>query len=74
MTSSPDPFIYNYKFSAVTSGSDENKTFWKWTPSGGIELSSIRDELFEVGKEYYVDFSLFVPVPAPAMSVEEEIE
>jgi len=56
-TSSPEPFIYNYRFSAVTSGSDENKKFWKWTPSGMIELSSIRDDIFEVGKEYYLDFT-----------------
>jgi len=55
MVSAP-AFVYNYKFSAVTSGSEENKTFWKWTPSGMIELSSIRDDLFEVGKEYYLDF------------------
>ena len=62
MSSSPEPFIDNYKFSAVTSGSDENKKFWKWTPSGMIELSSIRDDIFEVGKEYYLDFT---PVPEP---------
>jgi hypothetical protein len=74
MTSSPEPFVYSYKFSAVTSGSDENKTFWRWTPSGGIELSSIRDDLFEVGKEYYVDFTLFVPAPARDMPVEEAVE
>lgn len=49
---------YNYKFSAVTSGSDENKSFWKYTPAGNIELSSIKDNLFEVGKEYYLDFTL----------------
>ena len=53
-----DKFLYNYKFSAVTSGSDENKKFWKYTPSGNIELQSITDNQFEVGKEYYLDFSL----------------
>lgn len=53
-----DGCLYSYKFSAVTSGSEENKAFWKWTPSGFIELSSIRNDLFEVGKEYYLDFSI----------------
>lgn len=45
----------------VTSGSEENKEFFKWTPSGKIELYCINDkavEQFEVGKEYYVDFTL----------------
>lgn len=43
----------------VTSGSAENESFWKWTPSGKIEMS-IRGEaaaLFHVGEEYYIDFS-----------------
>ncbi len=49
--------VYNYKFSAVTSGSEENKAFFASTPSGSIELSAIRDDLFEPGKEYYLDIS-----------------
>lgn len=47
---------------AVTGTSEENKTFWKYTPSGKIEME-IDNEValngFEVGKEYYIDF---VPV------------
>lgn len=54
---SGENFVYNYKFSAVTHGSPENEMFWKWTPSGNIELNSIRNDLFEVGKSYYIDFS-----------------
>ncbi len=50
--------VFNYKFQAVTSGSDENKSFFASTPSGSIELSAIRDDLFELNKEYYLDFSL----------------
>ncbi|MEH7249150.1 hypothetical protein V7114_20535 [Neobacillus niacini] len=44
----------------VTGGSDENKQFWQWTPTGKIELSMINHAAanqFEVGKEYYVDFT-----------------
>mgnify|MGYP001590217061 CR=1 FL=1 len=50
------------KLSAVTRGQD-NKIWASATPSGSIEMS-IRNELaieqFDVGKEYFVDFS-----PAP---------
>ncbi|MDR7237127.1 hypothetical protein [Neobacillus drentensis] len=47
------------EFFAVTNGSNENKTFWKYTPSGKIEMQIDNPEafkMFEVGKEYYVDF------------------
>lgn len=47
------------RMSPVMSGSDENKEFFKWTPSGRIELSTVNPEagkVFELGKEYYVDF------------------
>lgn len=70
--SSPEPYSYSYEFSAVTSGSEENKAFWKWTPSGSITLNAIRDDLFEVGKEYYVDFTPFVPIPVEAVSLEKQ--
>ena len=49
--------VFDYKFNAVSSGSDENKKFFASTPSGSMSLSSVRDDLFEVGKEYYLDFS-----------------
>lgn len=45
----------------VVSGSEENKEFYKYTPSGQIELGTINAEAakqFELGKEFYVDFSL----------------
>ncbi|AGK52025.1 hypothetical protein [Bacillus sp. 1NLA3E] len=44
----------------VFGNSDENKKFWQYTPTGRIELSTINTdaaEQFEVGKEYYVDFT-----------------
>jgi hypothetical protein len=49
--------VFNYKFQAVTSGSDENKKFFAFTPNGNIELSAIRDDLFKLNKEYYLDFT-----------------
>lgn len=44
----------------VTTGSEENKKFFRYTPAGRIELSIMNDEAakqFEVGKEYYIDFT-----------------
>lgn len=44
----------------VTGISEENKSFFKWTPGGQIQLSTINPqaaEQFVVGKEFYVDFT-----------------
>lgn len=68
-TGYPSGFQWTYRFSAVTSGSKENETFWRYTPSGSIELAALREDLFEIGKEYYVDFTMFVPTPAPAQEL-----
>lgn len=54
--------VYNYRFQAVTSGSEENKDFFASTPSGSIELTAVRDDLFELMKEYYLDFTLAEPM------------
>ena len=38
----------------------ENSKFWKYSPSGEIKLGTINPqawEMFELGKEYYVDFT-----------------
>lgn len=46
--------------SPVTSGSEENKNFFKWTPSGSLDLRTVNEEAvkaFEVGAEYYLDFT-----------------
>lgn len=48
------------RLTPVTNGSEENKNFYTWTPAGSIELSVVSDDTaskFEVGKEYYVDFT-----------------
>lgn len=50
-------FVYAAKFSVVTSGSDENKQFFASTPGGSIEVSTVKEDHFEVGKSYYVDFT-----------------
>lgn len=46
---------------AVTEGSKENKSFFKYTPSGEISLLTINDEAAKefgkVGDEFYVDFT-----------------
>jgi len=55
------PFLWDYEFSPVTGGSEENKQFFAYTPSGTIKLSSISSELFEVGNSYYLDFTLTEP-------------
>jgi hypothetical protein len=54
------PVTAAVKLQAVASGSDENKTFWTYTPSGTIELSTINKDAaaqFEPGREYYIDFT-----------------
>jgi hypothetical protein len=51
------PFVSAAKFTAVTSGSEENKSFFASTPSGTIELATVAPDVFEPGKDYYVDFT-----------------
>lgn len=44
----------------------ENKTFWRWTPAGSVQLGTVNEEAwkhFEIGKEYYLDFT---PAPVAA--------
>ena len=44
----------------VTGGSPENEAFYKWTPSGQIELSTINADAaaqFAPGAQFYVDFT-----------------
>ena len=48
---------FKARFTPVYGDSPENKEFFKYTPSGSIELGTIREHLFEAGKEYYVDFT-----------------
>ncbi len=53
-----ESFLYEYEFMAVTGdGAEENKDFFASTPSGEIKLRAVRDDLFEPGQEYYLDFA-----------------
>lgn len=53
---------YGYKlvFTPVTSGSKENEEFFKWTPSGRLEIGTVNqkaaDEL-RTGFDYYLDIT-----------------
>jgi len=47
------------KLLTVTNDSPENKTFFKWTPSGTIDMGILNPEVdFEVGEDYFVDFTI----------------
>lgn len=44
----------------VADGSEENTRFWEATPGGSLTLNCLNlqaAEKFELGKEYYIDFS-----------------
>lgn len=52
--------LRSVKLQPVTSGSPENELFYKWTPSGEINLSTINTNVakeFIPGLEFYVDFT-----------------
>ena len=48
-------FVYKATFRAVTSGSEENKKFFAYTPQGELSVTVNDDVIFESGKEYYLD-------------------
>jgi hypothetical protein len=53
----------------VINGSEENKKFFSYTPGGSIKLNVVNPSAakeFEVGKEYYVDFTSAVDTTSPA--------
>lgn len=48
------------KLTPVTSGSDESKAFYAATPGGSVDLQTLNPQAasyFELGKEYYLDFT-----------------
>jgi len=49
--------LYRYKFSPVAADSPENAKFYEATPSGTLELATLKEKMFEVGKEYYLDIT-----------------
>jgi hypothetical protein len=51
---------FQIMLSPVTTGSKENEQFYKWTPGGKIELTTVNKdagEQFKPGVEFYVDFT-----------------
>jgi len=52
---------HQIKLQPVMSGSDEDKAFWKATPAGNIELTTVNDAAMEAfgnpGDKFYVDFT-----------------
>lgn len=53
----PDAFIYEAEFGVVYDGSEENKQFFKWTPSGSLKIGVYTQDVFEPGKSYYVELT-----------------
>jgi len=49
--------IYEASFQAVTGGSPENDKFFQYTPGGSISLGVYKEDVFQVGQEYYLDLS-----------------
>ena len=49
--------VCSYVFYLVDSGNEENKAPFEASPTGKLELASANDHLFEIGKEYYLDFT-----------------
>lgn len=56
-TVGPDGFVFDATFYPVTGGSKENKQFFASTPSGQIQIGTIREDHFVPGKTYYIDFT-----------------
>ncbi|MGA2669817.1 MAG: hypothetical protein ABSF21_00110 [Dehalococcoidia bacterium] len=54
--------LYDYNFTTVYTGSEENTKFFAATPSGSLTLSCVRNDLFTINKEYYLDLSPAVPL------------
>ena len=52
-------FLFEAEFNAVCNdASEENKKFWDASPSGNLKISTYKEDMFEVGKAYYLDFTL----------------
>lgn len=51
---------FNIRLTPVASGSKENESFYKWTPGGQIQLSTVNKaavSLFVPGKELFITFT-----------------
>lgn len=60
--------LRSVKLSVVYGDSEENKKYFKWTPSGSIQIGMLNPEAwkqFPLGAEVYVDFSLVSDTQTP---------
>lgn len=60
MNGSDEEPNFNVTLYPVTADTEENKRYWKWTPGGMIQLTTINEAAakeFTPGDEFYVDFS-----------------
>jgi hypothetical protein len=51
--------LCSIKLFPVTTGSKENADFFKWTPSGSMDLGTVNQaaaDALELGAEYFIDF------------------
>lgn len=46
--------VHDASFVAVTGGSEENQKFFASTPSGNLNVATVRENQFQVGKYYYL--------------------
>lgn len=63
-TSNPNDVNVSATFGAVYNNSPENAVWSKYTPSGQIMMNITNPgaiAAFEIGKEYYIDFTLAEP-------------
>jgi hypothetical protein len=64
----PDPDgLYNLHFQAVSTGSEENALYWKWTPNGELKIFTVNAKAVEgltLGAEYYIDVTPCAPTEA----------
>lgn len=63
----PGASLYTLQLQPVTSGSEENKSFYEATPSGQIQIGVVSEEIgkrFPIGAEVYVDFTLAAAAPS----------
>lgn len=51
--------MYEAEFNVVTGdNSPENARFFASTPTGTIKIGVVREDVFEPGRAYFVDFTL----------------
>lgn len=55
--SGPGKTTHSVTMYPVTGGSEENKSFFTYTPGGKLELQVIADRHFVPGKFYYIDIT-----------------